>query len=122
MGDPDAAGAWKVALRRRARETRAALDTRAISAQLRARIAALPEYQAARHVLLYLALPGEVRVEALMTLPGSASKQFYVPRCAPDRRLALHPFLSGTTPLVPGPFGIREPDAARVPEATPANL
>jgi len=49
-------------------------------------------------------------------------KQWYVPRCAPDRRLAVHPYVPGETPLRRGPFGIREPDPEQTPEADPTVL
>lgn len=112
----------KAALRLQARAIRQTLDTPALSELLCERIAALPGYQAAGHVLLYLAMPGEITVEKLLTLNGSEAKRFYVPRCAPQRRLAIHPYVSGKTPLGEGPFGIREPDPAFVPEVEPDRL
>jgi 5-formyltetrahydrofolate cyclo-ligase len=115
-------GTEKAALRLQAKEIRATLDMPALSATLCRRIAALPEYSSAQHVLLYLAMPGEVTVEDLMIQEGSDTKQFYVPRCAPKRRLAIHSYVTGETPLRSGPFGIREPDASQVPEATPEVL
>lgn len=83
---------------------------------LTAPLRALPEFAAARDVLIYLAMPGEVNVEELAS---DATKRFYAPRCAPKRRLAVHPFVPGETPLRPGPFGIREPANA---EADPSVL
>jgi 5-formyltetrahydrofolate cyclo-ligase len=81
----------------------------------------LPEFRAARAVLLYLAMPAEVPVEAVVA--ANPETAFYAPRCAPRRRrLTVHRYLPGETPLRPGPFGIREPDPARVPEADPAML
>jgi 5-formyltetrahydrofolate cyclo-ligase family len=43
---------------------------------------------------------------------------FYLPRCAPKRRLAIHAY---PCPLVLSRFGIREPDAA-LPEVPPETL
>jgi 5-formyltetrahydrofolate cyclo-ligase len=63
-----------------------------------------------------------VTVEALLSSGAGEAKQFYVPRCAPKRRLAIHPYVPGQTPLRAGPFGIREPDPAQVPEAEPGIL
>lgn len=106
----------KAALRLRAKAIRETLPLPALSAALYERIANLPVYRSARHVLIYLAMPGEVTVEPLLDLPGSETKQFYVPRCAPKRRLAIHSYVPGETPLRSGPFAIREPDADKVPE------
>lgn len=110
----------KPALRRWARRRRAVLPLPALSALLVERLSGLPEYTAAaRHVLLYLAMPGEVNVEALLERDRENRRRWYAPRCAPDRRLALHPFDPARTSLVSGPFDIREPDASQVPEADP---
>jgi 5-formyltetrahydrofolate cyclo-ligase len=114
--------AEKTELRSRARSIQQALDMPPLSTILCSRIAALPEYQAARHVLLYLAMPGEVTVEDLLRLTTSQGKQFYAPRCAPKRRLAVHSYVPGETPLRSGPFGIREPDPKQVAEADPGIL
>jgi 5-formyltetrahydrofolate cyclo-ligase len=95
-----------------AKATRATLDITALTPALLANLRAVPEFTAARHVMLYLAMPGEVRVEDVI----EEGKRWYVPRCAPGRRLAVHPWVAGATPLRAGPFGIREPDAERVEE------
>lgn len=113
----------KLALREWAKTRRASLDMAAVAARLAVRLAALPEFARARNVLIYLALPGEVNVEELCAQNGDG-RRFYVPRCAPRRRLAVYRFMPGETPLVSvPPFGIREPDpAAHVPETDPAVL
>lgn len=116
QGEPD-----KPTLRNRAREQRAGLDMPALSRRLVERVRTLPEYAAARHVLLYLAMPGEVNVDDLVE-SSNAERQWYAPRCAPKRRLAVHPYTLGETPVRAGPFGIREPDAALLPETNPALL
>jgi 5-formyltetrahydrofolate cyclo-ligase len=95
------------------------LDWDGLSETLTARLRALPEMDEARHVLLYLATPDEVRVEALADDPR---RSWYVPRCAPGRRLAVCRYVPGETPLRTGPFGIREPDPDWEPEADPALL
>jgi len=111
----------KPALREWAKTRRAGLDRVAASLLLVARLAALPQFKAACDVLLYLAMPGEINVEDLLTLGGD--RRFYVPRCAPKRSLAVCRYVPGETFLrnVP-PFGIREPDPAQTPEADPAAL
>jgi 5-formyltetrahydrofolate cyclo-ligase len=115
----------KPALRRWARDRRSALDIPALTERLTRQIRTLPEFVASRHVLMYLAMPDEIAVEGLMTgliTPTENTKQWYIPRCAPKRRLSVHPFVPEETPLIAGPFGIREPDSARVPEVGPEIL
>lgn len=95
-----------------AQERRRALDLPTLSATLRERVAALPEFIAAQTVLVYAATPEELDVLPLTTL---SNKRFALPRCAPQRRLALHAL---PCPLVVGRFGIREPVATQ-PELEP---
>ena len=49
---------------------------------------------------------------------GEVKAQFYLPRCAPERRLAIHAY---PCPLTLGSFGIREPHES-VPEVSPEIL
>jgi 5-formyltetrahydrofolate cyclo-ligase len=112
----------KPALRQWALSRRAILDMPALSAVLTDRLRTLPEFLAARHISLYLGMPDEVNVEPLLGDEGDTGRTWYVPRCAPKRRLAMHPYVFGATPLQAGPFGIREPDPARVPEVEPEML
>lgn len=109
----------KPALREWALRRRAALPVDALAAALRARIAALPAWESARDVLLYAATAAEIDLLPLARTPG---KRFHLPRCAPGRRLALHPFTPDRTPLRAGPFGIREPDPDQVPETPPETI
>ncbi|MBC8141392.1 MAG: 5-formyltetrahydrofolate cyclo-ligase [Armatimonadetes bacterium] len=83
------------------------------------RLTSLLEWDAARHVLLYLALPNEIVVETLADIPGD--KTFYVPRIAPRRVLTVHPYRPGETTLVQNAWGLREP-APNVPEVPPETL
>ncbi|MGC4047869.1 MAG: 5-formyltetrahydrofolate cyclo-ligase [Armatimonas sp.] len=101
----------KAALRAFAREVRARQDPPILWPIL----AVLPEFQRAQHVLLYAAMHSEIDV---LPLADTTDKQFYLPRCAPKRRLAIHNY---PCPLVAGPFGIREP-AATLPEVEPEIL
>lgn len=110
----------KHSLRRWARGRRAELDRDGLSETLTSRLRALPEMEDARHVLLYLATPEELCVEALAE--DDPRRFWYAPRCAPKRRLAVCRYVPGETPLRTGPFGIREPDPAAEPEADPALL
>ena len=100
-----------------AQETRLTLDWPLLSTVLTERLKAVPEFQSAHHVLLYLAMAAEVSVEAVMQ--QGLDKTWYVPRSGPNRCLAIHPYTPEETPLRAGPFGIREPDPTRVPEADP---
>ncbi len=95
---------WALAARR-------SLDLPALSDQLCATLE--PALAGARHILLYAASPLELDVLPLTNLLPEA--QFYLPRCAPERRLAIHGY---PCPLVVSHFGIREPQES-VPEVSP---
>ena len=106
---------WALAARR-------SLDLPALSEQLCATLE--PALAGARHILLYAASPKELDVLSLAVSPlrEAAPKGypgqgggFYLPRCAPERRLAVHAY---PCPLVLGSFGIREPRES-VPEVSP---
>ena len=112
----------KAALRRWALARRTTDDSPDLSGAIVARLATLPELQRAQNVLLYLAMPGEVNVEWVMGAFPAGAKRWFAPRCAPKRRLAIHPYAANETPLRLGPFGIREPDAGLVPEAEPEEM
>ena len=83
------------------------------------RLTALPEWQAAYHILLYLALPGEINVEMLADVP--AGKTFYAPRIAPRRALTVHAFQPGVTLLETNAKGLREP-TSQTPQVAPERL
>ena len=102
---------WRTWAQARRRE----LDRDHLSAVLRQRLVALPEFAAAQTVLVYVATPEELDFLPLTTL---APKRFALPRCAPKRRLAVHAY---PCPLIVSPFGLREP-AATEPELAPEEL
>ena len=106
---------WAVARRR-------GMDTATLSRRIAARLSALPELQQAKRILIYLATPGEINIEGILTAFPAGAKQWFAPRCAPKRRLAIHSYTPGETTLCQGPFGIREPDAAHSAEAEPETL
>jgi 5-formyltetrahydrofolate cyclo-ligase len=110
----------KSELRRWAQERRTALPLSSLSEILVHRICELPEWEAAGHVMIYLAMPKEISIETILT--QQTSKRWYIPRCAPSRRLAIHPYEPEVTPLRTGPFGIQEPDPIQVPEVDPTIL
>ena len=112
----------KPTLRRWAQERRAALDMPVLSHRLIDRIRDLPEFSAASDVLIYLAMPEEINVEGLIE-NADGGKRWYVPRCAPRRRLAVHRYVPGHTPLrLAEPFSIREPDPSERAETDPSAL
>lgn len=122
MGEEQPRLEQKEALRSRMRARRAALsaEQRARwSADICRRVTALPEFQRARRVLLYAALPTEVDLSALPALaPG---KDCFYPRCLPHHQMeALRPLdESGWTV---GAFGIREPAPAHAERCRPEVL
>ena len=87
--------------------------------QILARFATVPEWKNARHILLYLALHGEIMVESLALRDDF--RTFYVPRIAPRHALTVHPYTPGGTPLLTNVWGLRQP-AHSVPEASPEVL
>ena len=86
-------------------------DRAARSAAATEVVAALPEWGAARVVLLYLPLRGEVDTRALTLRAWQAGKTVAVPRCDWDRRRLLPVELTslGDGALTPGGHGLLEP-------------
>ena len=84
------------------------------------RLRQLPEYEAAKTVMIYRAVRGEVRLQALEAADGH-EKRFVYPRCldggAMEARRPLAP-----DAWIPGPFGIEEPDPARSERVDPAEI
>ena len=107
--------ASKSALRAWARGVRVALDLPALSTKLCSRLESLPEFASSENVLLYAAMADELDVLPLAATPG---KRFYLPRCAENRRLAIHEYPCS---LVVSRYGIREPGADS-PEIAPEIL
>ncbi len=105
----------KPALRAWARKVRAGLDLPALSTKICAQLTALPEFQRARNILLYAAMPTEIDI---LALAGTSGKQFYLPCCEKSRRLSIHAYPCS---LIISPFGIREP-APEPPEIDPESL
>lgn len=104
----------KHALREAMRARRSALsDARVKNASLRvcARVRALPCWQAAHHIALYLPVNGEIDPRTLMNDP-LPSQQFYLPCITHERTLQFLPFTKDT-PLKLNRFGIPEPLEAK---------
>ncbi len=92
--------------RRRARDHAArGRDSRLV----RNRIAALPEYRLAGSIALYLGMPDEVDLDALIELARAAGKRTAVPVWRADRRDYGFREVTGLDGLRPGHYGLREP-------------
>ncbi|HET6763299.1 MAG TPA: 5-formyltetrahydrofolate cyclo-ligase [Longimicrobiaceae bacterium] len=108
----------KDAARRHARLRLAALDAaarEAASAEIARRVWTLPQVASARTLLLFASLPGEVDTAPIAAEAVRRGIVVTYPRCLPEtRELALH---AVATPdeLLPGAYGIREPDALVCP-------
>jgi len=84
------------------------------------RIRQLPEYEAAKTVMIYRAVRGEVRLQALESGDGH-EKRFVYPRCLDGGTMeALHPLEPDA--WISGPYGIEEPDPARSELIDPAEI
>ena len=107
--------ASKAALRQKAvhaRNSIPAADREAFSRLVSQRITRIPAFRAARTVLLYRAVRGELSLDTLPLLPPSIGKRFVYPRCLSKTEMAA--FLPSG--WVTGAFGIPEPspDSPRV--------
>lgn len=82
------------------------------SAQIAAHIVANPAFQAARTILLYRAVRGEVRLDEVERAALDQGKRLAYPRCTgPGQMEALLP--DGPEGWKVGPYGIPEPDPNR---------
>ena len=123
MGRPEdsrsapAADPEKGSARRQALRVRGSLSVADREEKSRAaveRIAVLPEFRAARTVMLYRAVRGELSLDALPSHPAAAGKRFAYPRCV--SRTEMKAMLPGSWET--GAFGIPEPseeDSKTVP-------
>ena len=105
-------------LRREARERLRALDAEArarASVEAARLVWTVPEVAAAQVILLYAHLPGEVETDAIAREAAGRGVVVTYPRCLPEaREMALHR-VGGEGELLPGAYGIREPDALVCP-------
>lgn len=125
----------KAAIRQQVLARRAALDAGAaarLSALAQGHLLAAPEWAAARTVLLYWPVRGEVDTAALVAAALAAGKRVALPRVvrwrvpaapppgvwgAAGRGLALHLYGGDPVELAPGAFGILEPQPGSPPVA-----
>jgi len=78
-----------------------------LSRQICQKLAALPEYTAARVVMFYVDFASEVRTQHFFPTAWAAGKQIVVPYCVKDRLELFR--LENTDELAPGTVGILEP-------------
>lgn len=105
----------------RAREGLDAKQRGALSRLIAAQIAASPQFQAAKTVLLYRAVRGEVSLDALVQAPEAAGKRLAYPLCTSDTEMvALIPHDSNA--WVPGYCGIPEPSPERSQPVLPEEI
>lgn len=102
---------------------------KAMSPELRAKLSrqivdhlvALPEFQQAKTVLIYRAVPGEVQLDALETAPQARGKRIVFPRCVSDTEMtALLPH--GPNAWANGYRGIQEPLPERSEQIAPEDI
>ena len=105
----------KSAIRKHLREVLAAMPSATRHAKSLAAcslIAASPEFEAARVVMVYASMPTEVDTAPLALRAWQAGKTVVLPKVSWDQRRMLPVEISSLqTGLTPGAHGIREPDA-----------
>lgn len=96
--------AW-AAERRRALS---AAETAEAGRRIQEKVLALPEYRAARTVMVYVSLPGEPDTRGIILDAVEHGKRVLLPRCPDAQRMEAGLF-TGFDRLVPGRMGIPEP-------------
>ena len=98
----------------RRRDAIPAAERERIAATLTAKLAALPEYAAARSVLATMAIGSEWATRAFIERARADGKSIVLPRITPaPRRLEIHVVGDMARDLIPGVWDIPEPDPAR---------
>ncbi len=119
---PAAPAEGKQSLRATMRERRKTLPEEeriALSLAAQTHLLCSQEWQKASSVALYMAAHGEIDAGALLSEAWAGGKQVLLPLCSADRRghMDLVP-CEGLHAMRPGPYGILEPDPARLSGAT----
>ncbi len=105
------------------RDALGAAERERLAASITAGLLALPEYAAARSVLATMGIGSEWNTRAFIERARADGKAVVLPRVsAPPRRLVLHAVANLETDLLPGVWDIPEPDPARCPEVTLAEV
>ena len=116
----------KRALRQAILARRDALDTgwrRGASPVIFERLAALPPVRAARRLLAYHSFGSEPETPLFLERVLAGGGRLLLPRIVrATRTLALHEVRDLDADLIPGPWGIREPDPVRCPGIDPAEV
>lgn len=113
----------KDALRRRMKTLRSQILPEQAAQEESAVLALLhdwPAYQAARHVMLYAALPGEFPTAQILAMILRDGKALYLPRCGERPHMTAHR-VEAPDCLAPGTFSVPEPPA-HLPTAEPGAL
>ena len=110
---------WLRAQTRAERERMTPMRCGFLSDRVVRHIRELPAFESARTVLIYRAMRGEVRLQALESACG-AEKEFVYPRCTDDGLEILRPLTRDA--WLTGPFGIEEPDPARSERVDPRRI
>jgi 5-formyltetrahydrofolate cyclo-ligase len=115
----------KDAARREARARLREMDDAArarASAEIARLVWTVPQVASARTLLLFASLPGEVETAAIAAEAARRGIVVTYPRCLPEtREMALHA-VGAPAELVPGAYGIREPDAFACPLVSAAEV
>lgn len=94
----------------------------AAAAAVTQRLTALPQWQQAKTVMLFVSFRSEIDTRALIELAWTSGKQVVVPRCHPkDRRLEVHRIKSWAD-LESSNYGILEPPDNLATRVDPAAL
>lgn len=86
-------------------------DRAAAEAEIARRVWEVPRVAAARVLMLYASMPGEVGTDPIAAEAARRGITLVYPRCLEDRRLSLH-VVDSLDRLRPGRYGIREPEDA----------
>jgi len=88
--------------------------------KLAKRFTALAEFKAAEHIAAYIAILGEISVEAVMHIGAAQGKTFYLPVLR-GQAMFFSPWQIDT-PLIEKKFGLLEPDSSESDWIKPAEL
>lgn len=108
------------AQRKEALRRKAALLPKAEAEQLLERFAQLPQVESAQTVMVFCGVGREPDTDGLIRTLLERGQRVALPVCLPGRRLEAR-VISDMSQLVPGKFGIPEPDYS-CPKATPGEI
>lgn len=106
----------KISLRKKIRNEKrlhSEAELQELSCNICKRILQHPKVKSARTLLLYWALPDEVRTEELVQTLVNMGKEVLLPRVVSDTEMTIHRFMS-VNDLQKGAYGILEPMGEKV--------